>query len=144
VEEAYAKGKVDGRLDGMAPSLLEEAYLKGQRSKTAYELGKEDGLKAIMDTCERCRMVQYERGQTDLIEKLMSEYGRGQLCDGCIAAIKLASESLGTDKSIKGVGSYSIKPQPNATVADTGEHSGSNPKPEKPKRKRRNGYAKRL
>ena len=48
-QEAYAKGKVDGRLDGMAPSLLEEAYLKGQRSKTAYELGKADGKEEVYE-----------------------------------------------------------------------------------------------
>jgi hypothetical protein len=29
IRETYAKGKKDGRLDGMAPSLLEDAYKKG-------------------------------------------------------------------------------------------------------------------
>ena len=69
-KEAYAKGKADGRLEGMKDQHTIECKDRNKDEVAAYETGFRKGQQRVMDTCEKWRKVQYKKGQTDLIKRI--------------------------------------------------------------------------
>jgi hypothetical protein len=95
-----AEDEQEMRLDlintDIAKKLIAEA--RADERRKAHDIEFEKMAKAILVYKQDWINHGIKKGQAKLIEKLTKEYGRGQICDGCIHAIQLASESASETK----------------------------------------------